>query len=72
VDETYVKVAGRRVYLYRAIDQFGQVIDLMQLRCARVITTGHAFIQNIRRGHYEVGTKDQVNRRVLTAFNELA
>jgi transposase, IS6 family len=27
VDETYVKTAGRRVYLYRAIDQFGRVID---------------------------------------------
>jgi IS6 family transposase len=26
VDETYVKVAGRWVYLYRAIDQFGQII----------------------------------------------
>jgi hypothetical protein len=26
VDETYVKVAGRWVYLYRAIDQYGQVI----------------------------------------------
>jgi transposase, IS6 family len=26
VDETYVEVAGRWVYLYRAIDQFGQVI----------------------------------------------
>ena len=24
VDETYVKVAGRWVYLYRAIDQFGR------------------------------------------------
>src|SRR5437763_11490907 len=28
VDETYIKVAGRWVYLYRAIDQFGQVIDV--------------------------------------------
>jgi transposase-like protein len=28
VDETYVKVAGRRRYVYRAIDQFGQVIDM--------------------------------------------
>ena len=28
VDETYVKVAGRSVYLYRAVDQFGQVIDV--------------------------------------------
>ena len=29
VDETYVKVAGRWVYLYRAIDQYGQVIDVL-------------------------------------------
>jgi transposase-like protein len=28
VDETYVKVAGRWVYLYRAVDQYGQVIDV--------------------------------------------
>jgi transposase, IS6 family len=29
VDETYVKIAGRWVYLYRAIDQFGQLIDVL-------------------------------------------
>ncbi len=29
VDETYVKVAGRWVYLNRAVDQFGQVIDVL-------------------------------------------
>jgi transposase, IS6 family len=28
VDETYVKVAGRWRYTYRAIDQVGQVIDV--------------------------------------------
>ena len=28
MDETYVKVAGRWRYVYRAIDQFGQVIDV--------------------------------------------
>src|SRR5215216_5003603 len=28
VDETYVKVTGRWRYVYRAIDQFGQVIDV--------------------------------------------
>ena len=28
VDETYVKVAGRWTYLYRAVDQYGQVIDV--------------------------------------------
>ena len=29
VDETYLKITGRWVYLYRAIDQFGQVIDVL-------------------------------------------
>ena len=33
VDETYVKVAGRWRYVYRAIAQFGQVIDIFV--CAR-------------------------------------
>jgi IS6 family transposase len=28
VDETYVKIAGRWCYLYRAVDQHGQVIDV--------------------------------------------
>jgi transposase-like protein len=147
VDETYLKVAGRWVYLYRAIDQFGQVIDVLvsqkrdlaatrrfftralehvpsptevvtdkaavyppvleeiapsawhhteryannriesdhgrlksrlrpvrglkQLRCAQVISAGHAFIQNIRRGHYELGVEETVNVRVPAAFDEL-
>jgi IS6 family transposase len=147
VDETYVKVVGRWVSLYRAIDQDSQVLDVLvsqkrdmaathrfvtralehgpsptevitdkaavsppvleevasgawhhtkpyannridsdhghvksrlrpmrglkQLRCARVISAGHAFIQNIRRGHYELGTEEPVNLRVLAAFDEL-
>jgi len=29
VDETYIKVSGRWRYLYRAVDQFGQVIDVL-------------------------------------------
>jgi transposase, IS6 family len=29
VDETYVKVAGHWTYLYRAVDQCGQVIDVL-------------------------------------------
>jgi transposase-like protein len=148
VDETYSKIAGRWVYLYRAIDQFGQVIDVLvaekrdlaatrrfftralehgpspievttdhaaayprvldelvpaachvteqygnnpieadhgrlksrlramrglkQLRCTRVTTAGHAFIQNIHRGHYELGAEETVNLRILAAFDELA
>jgi transposase, IS6 family len=149
VDETYVKVAGRWLYLYRAIDQFGQVIDVLvsekrdlvatrrfftralehgprpsevstdqapaylrvvdellpaachvmeryannsiesdhgrlksrlwpmrglkRLRSTRVISAGHAFIQNLRRGHYELGMDDIDSRhRLPAAFAELA
>jgi transposase, IS6 family len=43
---------------------------LKQLRCAQVISAGHAFIQNLRRGHYELGAEEIVNLRVLAAFDE--
>jgi len=149
VDETYVRVAGRWRYVYRAIDQSGQVIDvfvsarrdakaarrfferaigatkvtpaevttdqapaspavleellpaawhrteqytnnrvecdhgrlkarlrpmrgLKQDRSAGVIIVGHAFVQNVRRGHYELAVEESVNRRVAVAFDELA
>ena len=148
VDETYVKVAGRWVYLYRSIDQYGQVIDVLvsekrdlaatrrfftralkhsphptevstdrapayprvidellpaachiteqyannaleadhgrpkarlrpmrglsKLRSARVISTGHAFVQNLRRGHYELGVDVDPRHRIPAAFAELA
>jgi hypothetical protein len=39
---------------------------------ARVIITGHAFIQNIPRGHYELGVNETVTLRVMAAVNELA
>jgi transposase-like protein len=149
VDETYVKVVGRWRYVYRAIDQFGQVIDVlvstqrdvkaarrffqraigtakatpvevvtdrapvyplvleellpaawhcteqyannrieadhgrvkMRLRSMRglkhdrtagVMIAGHAFIQNLRRGHYELAVEEPANRRLTVAFDELA
>jgi transposase-like protein len=149
VDETYVRVAGRWQYVYRAIDQFGQVIDvfvsprrdagvarrffqraigatkitpaevatdqapvylgvleellpaawhrtdryannrlecdhgrlkarlrpmrgLKQDRSARAVIVGHAFIQNIRRGHYELAVDAPAKQRVAVAFDELA
>jgi transposase-like protein len=147
-DETYVKVSGRWRYVYRAIDQFGQVIDVYvsmrrdgraaryfftralattkvipaevttdkaavyphvldeltpgawhgtelyannrmeadhgQLKRrlrpmrglktdhgARIIIAGHAFIQNIRRGHYELGVDEAATLRMAAAFDEL-
>jgi transposase, IS6 family len=148
VDETYVKVAGRWRYVYRAVDQYGQIIDvyvsprrdtrsarrffaaalgnhgtptevvtdrawallavvdelipaafhntaqyannriesdhgrlkarlrpmrgLKRDRTARVIMRGHAFMQNVRRGHYELGVDARPRRRVAAAFTELA
>ena len=148
-DETYVKVAGQWRYVYRAIDQFGQVIDVLvsprrdakaarrffqraisvakvtpvevttdqapvypvvleellpaawhrtdryannRVECdhgrlksrlrpmrglkqdhsARVIIAGHALVQNVRRGHYELAVEEPVGRRVAVAFDELA
>jgi transposase-like protein len=149
VIETYVKVAGRWRYVYRAIDQFGQVVDmfvsarrdaraarrfferaigvtkvtpvevvtdhapvypgvlkelapvawhrteqyannrveadhgrlkarlrpmrgLKQDRSARVVIAGHALVQNVRRGPYELAAGEPANRRVAVAFDELA
>ena len=37
-----------------------------------VIIVGHAFIQNIRRGHYELGVDEPVTVRLVAAFDELA
>jgi transposase, IS6 family len=147
VDETYVKVAGWWAYLYRAIDQVGQVIDVLvsekrdlaathrfftralehgpypsevttdrapayprvldellpaachimeqyainpgeadhgrltarlrprrglkRLGSAQVISTGHAFVQNLRRGHYELGIDVDPRHRLPVAFAEL-
>ncbi len=148
VDETYVRVAGRWTYLYRAVDQHGQVIDVLvsgrrdsaaarefftralrvgpspvefttdrapvyprlidelvpaavqvteqyqnnrveadhsrlkarlrpmrglkQMRSARTISAGHAFVQNLRRGHYAIIADVAVQDRVRVAFDELA
>ena len=44
---------------------------LKQLRCAQVISAGHAFIQNIRCHHYELGTEEVINLRLRAAFDEL-
>jgi transposase, IS6 family len=39
---------------------------------ARVIIRGHALMQNIKRGHYELGIDARHHRRVEAAFTELA
>ena len=39
---------------------------------ARVIMRGYALMQNLRRGHYELGSDARAHRRIETAFTELA
>jgi IS6 family transposase len=42
------------------------------IRSLRVIAAGHALVQNLRRGHYELTADVQLHDRVRTAFTELA
>jgi transposase-like protein len=44
---------------------------LKQLRSAQVISAAHAFVQNLRRGHYELATHVDLRHRLPTAFAEL-
>jgi transposase-like protein len=39
---------------------------------ARVIVRGHALMQNLRRGHDELGCDAHAHRRVAAAFTELS
>jgi transposase-like protein len=41
-------------------------------RTAQVIIAGHAFVQNLRRGHYELATDTPAATRLAAAFTELA
>ncbi|EIV92770.1 IS6 family transposase [Frankia sp. QA3] len=54
VDKTYVKVAGRRAYLYRAVDQHGQVIDVFASTRRDQGITRRFFTQALSHGHRPV------------------
>ena len=41
-------------------------------RRAAVIVAGHAFVQNLRRGHYELGVEAPATTRIAAGFAELA
>jgi IS6 family transposase len=51
-DETYVKVAGRWAYLYRAIDQYGQVIDVLVSEKRDLAATRRFFTRALDHGTY--------------------
>jgi hypothetical protein len=45
---------------------------LARLHSAEVISAGHAFMQNLDRGHYELGTDVDPRHRIPHAFTKLA
>ncbi len=49
-----------------------QMRGLRTDRTAQTVVAGHAFMQNLRRGHYELGLDAPPVVRVAAAFSELA
>ena len=51
MDETYVKLNGRWVYLYRAVDKYGETIDFL-LRARRDKASAYAFFRKAFKQHF--------------------
>ncbi len=45
---------------------------LKRHQSARILAAGHAFVQNLRRGHYEIATDVPDRHRLRIAFDALA
>ena len=45
---------------------------LNQDRSPRIAIPGHALVQTLRRGHYELAVEEPASLRVAAAFDELA
>ncbi len=45
---------------------------LKRHRSARILAAGHAFVRNLRRGHYEIATGTLSRHRLRVAFDDLA
>jgi transposase, IS6 family len=52
--------------------RLGPMRGLKQDRSARIVIVGHAFVQNLRRGRYELAVEEPVHSRLAVAFDELA
>jgi IS6 family transposase len=51
--------------------RLGPMRGLKQDRSARVVIAGHAYVENLRRGHYELAVEEPTSRRVAVAVDEL-
>ncbi len=73
MDETYVKVNGRWVYLYRAIDKFGNTVDFL-LRDKRDANAAKAFFKKAikHNGRPQKGVVDKSgsNKAALDTLNQ--
>jgi len=45
---------------------------LKRRRSARILAAGRAFVQNLRRGHYDLAADVRARHRIRTAFDQLA
>jgi len=51
--------------------RLGPMRGFKRRRSARVVSAGHAFIQNLRRGHYELSVDVDERYRLPAIFTEL-
>ena len=45
--------------------------ELKRHRSVQVLAAGHAFVQNLRRGHYDIATEVPGRHRLRVAFDDL-
>ena len=60
MDETYVKVAGQRKYLYRAVDKLGQTVDFL-LTARRDVAAARRFFERAI-DHHDVPEKITIDK----------
>ena len=72
VDETYVQVAGQWRYLYRAVDQYGQVIDVLLSEQRDTAAARRFFTRALRHGPVLVEVTTDKAGPYLRVLDELA
>ena len=53
-------------------DRLRPVRGLKRHRSARILAAGHAFVQNLRRGHYDIATDTPDRHKLRIDFDDLA
>jgi hypothetical protein len=61
-----------RERIYAPHARLGPMRGLQQDASASVIIAGHGFVQNLRRGYYELAVEEPAGRRLAVAFDGLA